>query len=129
MDGKLILVSNVPDLDAAQFIARDKALADIEHGFRVLKSEIEIAPVFHRLLERIRAHALIGFLALVLYRVLRLRLKDRGSAHSPERVLEIARRIQLHEVTLNQRHRAFGLTTPSPEQRELFELVALPLPV
>jgi len=104
MDGKLILVSNVPDLSPAQLIARYKALADIERGFRVLKSEIEIAPVFHRLPDRIRAHALICFLALVLYRVLRLRLKDRGSTHSPERALEIARRIQLHEVTLNQRH-------------------------
>ena len=128
MDGKLILVSNVPDLDAAQLIARYKALADIERGFRVLKSEIEIAPVFHRLPERIRAHALICFLALVLYRVLRLRLKDCGSTHSPERALEIARRIQLHEVTLNQRHRACGLTTLSPEQKELFERVSLPLP-
>ena len=51
---------------------RYRALADIERGFRVLKSEIEIAPVYHRLPERIRAHALICFLALVLYRVLRM---------------------------------------------------------
>ena len=32
---------------------RYKSLADIERGFRVLKSEIEIAPVYHRLPERI----------------------------------------------------------------------------
>jgi transposase len=69
----------------------------------VLKSEIEIAPVYHRLPNRIQAHALICFLALVLYRVLRLRLKDRGSPHSPERALEIARRIQRHQVSLNAR--------------------------
>ena len=50
-------------------------LADIERGFRVLKSDIEIAPVHHRLPDRIRAHALICFLALVLYRVMRMRLK------------------------------------------------------
>ena len=128
MDGKLILVSNVPDLDADELISRYKALADIERGFRVLKSEIEIAPVFHRLPQRIRAHALICFLALVLYRVLRMRLKDRASPYSPERALEIARRIQLHKVTLNQRHCASGLTTPSQEQKELFDIVALPLP-
>ena len=57
MDGKLLLVSNVPDLSAQQIVARYKSLADIERGFHVLKSEIEIAPVFHRLPERIRAHA------------------------------------------------------------------------
>jgi transposase len=78
MDGKLILVSNVPDLTPAEIVARYKALADIERGFRVLKSEIEIAPVFHRLPNRIRAHALICFLALLFYRVLRLRLKAKA---------------------------------------------------
>ena len=128
MDGKLILASNVPDLGAPELISRYKSLADIERGFRVLKSEIEIAPVFHRLPQRIRAHALICFLALVLYRVLRMRLKDRGSPYSPERALEIARRIQLHKVTLNQRQCASGLTTLSQEQKELFDTVSLPLP-
>jgi transposase len=58
-------------------------LVDIERGFRVPKSEIEIAPVFHRLPERIRAHALICFLTLLLYRV--LRLKAKASPLSPER--------------------------------------------
>jgi len=45
----------------------------------VLKSDIEIAPVHHRLPERIRAHALICFLALVLHRVMRMRLKAAGN--------------------------------------------------
>ena len=128
MDGKLILVSNMPDHTPAEIVARYKALADIERGFRVLKSEIEIAPVFHRLPNRIRAHALICFLALVLYRVLRLRLKARESQLSPERALEIARRIQFHQITLHQRQSASGLSAMTPQQKELFETVALPEP-
>jgi len=128
LDGKLILVSNVPDLDPATLVGRYKALADIERGFRVLKSEIEIAPVFHRLPNRIHAHAMICFLALILYRVLRLRLKDRNSPHSPERALEIARRIQHHQVTLHQRQSASGITKLSPEQQELFDTIGLPTP-
>lgn len=127
-DGKLVLVTNVQDLTPAEVVLRYKALADIERGFRVLKSEIAIAPMYHRLPERIRAHALICFLALVLYRVLRLRLKDRGSRHSPERALEIARRIQFHQVTLAKGRAASGLTTPSVEQKELFDAVNLPMP-
>jgi transposase len=128
LDGKLILVSNVPDLDRITLVKRYKALADIERGFRVLKSEIEIAPVFHRLPNRIHAHAMICFLALILYRVLRLRLKDRGSPYSPERALEIARRIQHHQVTLHHRQSASGITTLSPEQQELFDTIGLPTP-
>ena len=47
------LITNAPDLTAANAVARYKDLADIERGFRVLKSDIEIAPVHHRLPERI----------------------------------------------------------------------------
>lgn len=45
----------------------------------MLKSEIEIAPAFHRLPNRIREYVLICFLALIVYRVLRMRLKARDS--------------------------------------------------
>ena len=75
MDGKLLLVTNAEALPASNVLARYKSLADIERGFKVLKSEIEIGPVYHRLPERIRAHASICFMALILHRVMRSRLK------------------------------------------------------
>jgi hypothetical protein len=79
MDGKLLLVTNVEGPGRNEIVQRYKSLADIERGFKVLKSEIEIAPVFHRLPERIRAHASICFMALILYRVMRQRLKLAGT--------------------------------------------------
>lgn len=128
LDGKLVLVTNMADHTPEQIVARYKALADIERGFRVLKSQIEIAPVFHRRADRIRAHALICFLALVLYRVLRMRLKDRHSPYSPERTLEIMRCIQFHQVTLHQNQTASGLSTLTSQQRDLFDTIDLPKP-
>lgn len=128
MDGKLLLVTNVKDLESVDIVTRYKGLADIERGFRVLKSEIEIAPVFHRLPDRVRAHALVCFLALILYRVMRMRLKAKDNPYSPERALEITRRIQLHQVTLHQRQTASGLTTLTSEQLELFADLDLPKP-
>lgn len=121
-------MTNVADLKVAEVVARYKSLADIERGFRVLKSDIEIAPVFHRLPDRIRAHALICFLALVLHRVLRLHLRNAHSEYSPERALEIARRIQFHQVTLAGNARASGLSKIDPIQREIFEALKLELP-
>ena len=116
MDGKLLLVSNVAEetMDAGEIVQRYKALADIERGFRVLKSEIEIGPVHHRLPERIRAHAMVCFVALIIHRVMRRRLRDGAGgaevASSPERALEQLRRIQRHEIRLGRRvHR--GVTT------------------
>lgn len=68
----------------------------------MLKSDIEIGPVYHRLPERIRAHAYICFIALVLARVMRARLRETPvpEVQSPERALSVLQRIQTHHVTL-----------------------------
>jgi transposase len=44
--------------------------------------------MYHRLPRRIRAHALVCFLALILHRVLRMRLKNARREESPGRMLE-----------------------------------------
>lgn len=126
-DGKLVLLTNVTDFTAEHIVQRYKSLADIERGFRVLKSDLEIAPVFHRLPERIRAHALICFLALVLYRVMRMRLKAHGSVHSPKTTLELLRRLQRHRVQLGNQHLT-GIGKTSAEQLKLFEALGVDKP-
>jgi len=126
-DGKLVLLTNVPDFSAAKVVERYKSLADIERGFRVLKSDLLIAPVHHRLPERIRAHALICFLALTMYRVMRIRLKAAGHAASPTKALEQLRRIQQHRATIGDQAYT-GISRTTPEQLSLFEALRLPKP-
>lgn len=128
MDGKLLLVTNTPELSPAQIVARYKALADIERGFRVLKSEIEIGPIYHRLPERIRAHAAICFLALILYRVMRMRLKAARSELSPERALERLRRIQYHRIQFDTAKPLAGISTITRTQHEVLDALKLKTP-
>ena len=128
MDGKLLLITNVKDLTPEQVLKRYKSLADIERGFRVLKSEIEIGPIHHRLPDRIRAHATICFIALILYRVMRARLHASGAGHSPERALERLRRIQHHRVTLNASQPMAGLSTIDQEQSEILAALSIKKP-
>jgi transposase len=128
MDGKLLLVTNVLDLTPQQIVSRYKALGDIERGFRVLKSEIEIAPVFHRLPERIKAHASICFMALIVYRVMRQRLKLAKSTLSPEAALDKLRRIQRHSVSINAGAPIGGVSTINQEQARVFEALKLKKP-
>lgn len=125
-DGKLLLVTNT-QLPAAEVLAHYKSLADIERGFRVLKNDLAIGPVYHRLPERIRAHALICFLALVLYRILRMRLKASGSAASPRQALALLRQIQQHRVLAGEKTYT-GTSRLRAAQRELFKELALPIP-
>ena len=128
MDGKLMLVTNVVDLQPGEVVQRYKALADIERGFRVLKSEIEIAPVFHRLPERIKAHASLCFMALIVYRVMRQRLKLAGSALSPEAALDRLRRIQRHRVSINSGAPITGVSTINDEQGAVYTALKLKKP-
>ena len=128
MDGKLLLVTNVQDLTPQEVVRRYKALADIERGFRVLKSEIEIAPVFHRLPDRIKAHASICMLALILYRVMRQRLKMSGSNLSPEAALADLRRIQRHSVSINNAAPIAGISTIAQRQTDVLAALKIKKP-
>jgi transposase len=127
LDGKLLLVTNT-DAPAAEVVQRYKSLADIERGLRVLKSDIEIGPVYHRLRQRIRAHALICFMALILYRVMRMRLKANQRAESPSRLLEQLQRIQQQTVKTADGQTLQGLTDMTPAQKSLFAALQLRTP-
>jgi transposase len=128
MDGKLMLVTNVKDLSPAEVVQRYKALADIERGFRVLKSEIEIAPVYHRLPQRIRAHAFVCFLALIVYRVMRQRLKIAKSDLSPETALSQLSRIQRHKVRINNAQPIEGISSINDLQAQVLESLKIKKP-
>ena len=128
MDGKLMLVTNVQDMKAADVVRRYKSLADIERGFKVLKSEIEIAPVFHRLPERIKAHASICFIALILYRVMRQRLKRAGTDLSPESALADLRHIQRHTVSIDNGAPIQGVSTIHPRQADVLAALSIKKP-
>jgi transposase len=127
LDGKLLLVTNT-NVPAAEVVQRYKSLADIERGFRVLKSDIEIGPVYHRLPQRIRSHALVCFMALILYRVMRMRLSTAKRAESPATLLEQLRRIHQQTVQTADGRTLSGLTEMTPAQKSLFAALELALP-
>ena len=128
MDGKLLLVTNVQGLTPADIVTRYKSLADIERGFKVLKSEIEVGPVYHRLPERIKAHASICFMALILHRVMRTRLRAANTGLTPERALEQLRRIQHHRIRLNGTDPVTGVSSINDSQREVLHALRVRKP-
>ena len=69
LDGKYLLETSDRTLSAADAALAYKNLLQAERGFRDLKGRIELRPVYHRLDQRIRAHVLVCFLALLLVRV------------------------------------------------------------
>jgi len=128
MDGKLLVVTNVKDIEPQKIIERYKSLADIERGFKVLKSELEIGPVYHRLPQRIRAHASICFMALILHRVMRMRLRAGNTGVTPERALQALKRIQHHRVSINGAQPLSGVSSITEEDSKVFKALKVKLP-
>ena len=128
MDGKLLVVTNVQDMTPDKVIERYKSLADIERGFKVLKSELEIGPVYHRLPERIRAHASICFMALILHRVMRMRLRSANTGVTPERALQSLKRIQHHRVSINGASPLCGVSCMTTEQHDVLTALKVKQP-
>lgn len=69
LDGKYLLRSSDPRLSAEDIAVGYKQLLQVERGWRDLKQVIDLRPVYHRLEERIRAHVLLCWLALLLVRI------------------------------------------------------------
>ena len=63
-DGIFILTTNTK-FRAGDIVSRYRDLWQCESGFRSLKSELEIQPLYHRKERRIRAHVFICFIALI----------------------------------------------------------------
>lgn len=70
IDGKFLLSSSDDSLAAEEIALGYKQLIEVERGWRTLKHTLDLRPVYHRKDERIRAHVLLCFLALLLTRVL-----------------------------------------------------------
>jgi hypothetical protein len=69
LDGKYLLRSSDPSLSAEDIALGYKQLLEVERGWRDMKHVLDLRPVYHRKEERIRAHVLLCWLALLLIRV------------------------------------------------------------
>ena len=69
LDGKYLLRTSDPQLPAGDIALGYKQLLEVERGWRDLKQVIDLRPVYHRKEERIRAHVILCWLALLLIRI------------------------------------------------------------
>jgi len=91
-DGLKGFVTNTR-LSNEEIIANYAHLWNIEKAFRVVKSELEVRPIYHRLERRIQAHICIAFVSYKVYKELERQLKLKGSKLSPTKAIEIAKSI------------------------------------
>ena len=70
LDGKYLLRSSDPTLSAADIALGYKQLLRVERGWRLVEQVLDLRPVYHRKEDRIRAHVVRCWLAVLLVRVM-----------------------------------------------------------
>ncbi|MGH3419853.1 MAG: IS1634 family transposase [Streptosporangiaceae bacterium] len=79
LDGKYLLRCSDPHLSAEDIALGYKQLLEVERGWRDMKQIIDLRPACHRLEERIRAHVILCWLALLLIRIIETTAGDTWS--------------------------------------------------
>lgn len=82
-DGYYCLITSELDMPAHRIIEIYRGLADIEDNFKAFKSDLDIQPVFVSREDRINAHVLTCFIALVMIRLIQ---KKTGCQFTPEQI-------------------------------------------
>ena len=122
LDGKYLLATSDPHISAEDAALGYKNLLEAERGFRDLKTQLLLRPVFHRLEHRIRAHVLICWLALLLTRV-----AERGSGQTWRTINRQLGRIT--QVTLAGAGRHRRPDHPAhPDQKAIYQALSITPP-
>jgi hypothetical protein len=122
LDGKYLLRCSEPKLPAEDIAIGYKQLLEVERGWRDMKSILDLRPVYHRLEDRIRAHVLLCWLALLL-----VRTAETTTGHTWPTIRAALDR--LHTITFTGSTGTFRQTTElSKTQRDLFTALKLDPP-
>jgi hypothetical protein len=123
LDGKWLLRCSDPSLSPEDIAAGYKQLVDVERGWRQLKTHLDLRPVHHRKEERIRAHVLLCWLALLLIRIAEDALPTRTWRRIREELETL--HVGLFAGNAGQVHQRTELT---PGQRDILRALAVPEP-
>jgi transposase len=96
-DGYYAVATNLDD-DAKDILAVSSRRYKIEDCFRVLKTNFRSRPVYHRNPSRITAHFMICYTALLVYRLLEVKLDQYGTHFTTENILETLRNMNIANV-------------------------------
>ena len=122
LDGKFLVSASDDGLSARDVVLGYKQLAVIERVFRDLKHVVDIRPIRHRLPERIRAHVLLCWLAMLLIRV--------AENESGRTWFQIKKDLDKLQVGIHRTRagEVWQSNNPSDRLKELFEALKLKLP-
>lgn len=102
-DGYYGIQTSEKNMSATDVMEAYHTLWKIEESFRIMKSTMDVRPIFHWTPKRIRGHFVVCFLAFLMERRLEYLLRDKNDSaiSSPNRIQEALNTMQLAAVTVD----------------------------
>jgi transposase len=98
--GAYLLRTNCREQDPRKLWRWYIHLTEVEDAFRIGKSDLGLRPVYHQREDRVQAHILVCFLALVMWRSLEMWLKAKGLGDCARQALKELDTIRSMDVVL-----------------------------
>lgn len=95
-DGFYAIATNLLEDNVKEILAINAQRYKIEDCFRVLKTNFNARPVYHRLDDRIQSHFLICYTALLIYRLLEVKLKENGYHYTITEIIQSLKNMNVH---------------------------------
>jgi transposase len=125
VDGVLLLETSDMIIPAPDIVKHYKELAEVERGWRSLKSTLDLRPVHHWTEQRIRAHIFICMIALQLERWMRNKLQS--ISLSVPKAMQVLQQIKVGELCVGEKSRLM-LTSLTSEHKEILKHLGVTLP-
>ena len=123
VDGVLLLETSDMALPAQDIVKHYKELAEVERGWRCLKSNLQLRPLYHWTERRIRAHIFICVIALQMERWMRNKLQT----ISVSKALQALRQIKVGELCFGEKTMLMP-TALTDEHKEILKKLGVSQP-
>lgn len=128
LDGCYALVTDLHKKDCAAETVHEryKDLAQVESAFRLLKSSLDVRPMWHRRADRTRGHVFVAMLSLLLLEEFQRRIKKLDT--TTEAAIDALNNIQLNELKIGTNTVKKLPSTLRPDQSAILNALELHLP-
>ncbi len=126
-DGYYAVETNDLELSPKEIISNYGMLWKIEESFRIMKTTMEVRPIFHWTEERIKGHFMVCFLSFLLERNLEFKLKEKNIDCSPERIKEALNSMNIVEADIENNKMVIKVK-PHPLAKNIFSQLRINYP-
>ena len=128
LDGVFTLLANKDDLDAQKIVDSYKNLQEVELLFDDLKNFVDIRPIRHWLVKRVRSHVFICILALLLKRIFEINYMEGKAVTEPLEEINKAKLVK-YKVKFSEKEERnqtiSKITNISDDQKKYFSMIGI----